>query len=626
MHILEILTPFTLAAFAYSPTWSIVLMFIIAIVLIVLLNKELWSIFSKLQTGLILFIIISILTLLGGLLPQHMSQMEATMKLLNAFPKEGITVEMASQAMGLPHPGEIPPEMVARQFKLPSPTEITPEKAKELMGSEPSTGTALKDAYSGWLKREYNSLVVEAYDEWFAEKLEEGRADFKEAYKLDLFVPFYNIGFFTIYHTWYYHLLVYLFFITLVCCSVRRLKGYLKMRRLEPVAFSVDALKRRNRFEEFEQKSGRVVDAKEVAASLRGAGMKPVKCRKDGDGCQFAVMAGTKIPPMLSSILFHLAIFILLIGFLETGYYSWKTDIWFSTPGQSQHVHFISKDMKMYGIMKNIHEQRGWNWADPDKRYDIESTFEVRCDDYWVEYRANDDGWYDIRDWKSELVVLEDGVVVKRKEVEVNFPLIYRGIDFYQQSYSQTGVIQITTPGGESVEVRPNMGMLEVHEIPAIDRHLYCSGLVDGYLTERGQEKTELGPMVRLGHVLPPKKEDWPDPGEGSDDNMKGIPEFVWEIYLEDGKPVEWNGYTFELKGPYSASTGIEVRRDPGVPILWVGMIAMMIMMVIRIYFTAYDMRVDVSPGGRVIVAGKVYGLGANFARQVERIKKALSK
>lgn len=716
MHILDITTPFTLAAFSTAPTWSLILMVFIVIVLIVLMHRELWSFFTKVTTGVVLFVILAIFSILGGLLPQHYTQEEAAMELLNVLPPEGVSLQTASQQMGLPNPGEIPPLMLARQWELPDPAEITRHEAIEIMGEEPAKGVSVKDAYSGWLKREYNGLIIDVYGEWFEEKLLEGAEDFKEAYKLDLFIPFYNIGFFRIFHTWYFLLVTYLFFTTVICCSIKRLSGYFRTLPREPVAYPDERLKRQNEVEEFDFKKGELVDAKGAADILAAGGLKPRACKKETDGYQLALNFGFIFPHTLTSVILHLGIFIALLGFLTTSYYSWKDYVKFNKPGDTASINYVNPDIRMRKLLSDIHEKRGWAWADPEKYFDIEESFQLRCDEYFVEYITNDDDWYDIKDWKTRLVVVVDGEDVKEQLIEVNDPLVFEGIDFYQLDYGQQGVIEITAPDGRTSITYTGQGRMHTPGISELDQRLYCSGLVRGTLIEKGKEPAPVGPVVRLGEVLPPKVEHWPNPGgsvdkestnpkaqemilshleehridlsvannitadtlkyletkgeevsdldayivvfndlrerletgpddaaelagvmlylwrEGDDvhmgEGMKGMPGFNWLVLLKDGEPVSWNGYTFKLRKPYSAMTGIEVRRDPGVTMLWISVIIVMVMMVLRVYFPRYTARVDITPtrtgGANLIVAGRAYGLGANFRKRAERIAKIL--
>ncbi len=58
--------------------------------------------------------------------------------------------------------------------------------------------------------------------------------------------------------------------------------------------------------------------------------------------------------------------------------------------------------------------------------------FSVRCDDFEVEFYENSQM---PREYKSWLTVIEDGKEVMRKAIEVNDPLTYKGITFYQASY-----------------------------------------------------------------------------------------------------------------------------------------------------------------------------------------------
>ncbi|MBI4300598.1 MAG: cytochrome c biogenesis protein ResB [Chloroflexi bacterium] len=59
------------------------------------------------------------------------------------------------------------------------------------------------------------------------------------------------------------------------------------------------------------------------------------------------------------------------------------------------------------------------------------TDFQVRLDK--AEERYNPDG--SIRDWYSHVTVLENGKPVKEKAIEVNHPLNYKGVSFYQASF-----------------------------------------------------------------------------------------------------------------------------------------------------------------------------------------------
>jgi len=58
--------------------------------------------------------------------------------------------------------------------------------------------------------------------------------------------------------------------------------------------------------------------------------------------------------------------------------------------------------------------------------------FQVRVDKLWSE---SYDGSGRIKDWYSQLTVLEDGREVSTRLIEVNEPLTYKGVSFYQSSF-----------------------------------------------------------------------------------------------------------------------------------------------------------------------------------------------
>jgi cytochrome c biogenesis protein len=72
----------------------------------------------------------------------------------------------------------------------------------------------------------------------------------------------------------------------------------------------------------------------------------------------------------------------------------------------------------------------------------IDLGFEVRCDFFVIEFYDNGMP----KEYRSTLTVLEDGKEVLKKDIEVNSPLSYKGITFYQSSYEgyQDFILTIT--------------------------------------------------------------------------------------------------------------------------------------------------------------------------------------
>jgi cytochrome c biogenesis protein len=74
--------------------------------------------------------------------------------------------------------------------------------------------------------------------------------------------------------------------------------------------------------------------------------------------------------------------------------------------------------------------------------------FTIRCNNFKIDFYANGMP----KEYTSSLTVIENGEEVLTKTIEVNDPLTYKGITFYQSSYEpyQDFVISVTSPSGAS--------------------------------------------------------------------------------------------------------------------------------------------------------------------------------
>jgi len=76
------------------------------------------------------------------------------------------------------------------------------------------------------------------------------------------------------------------------------------------------------------------------------------------------------------------------------------------------------------------------------------ASFSVRLDKFETEYYPQGG----VKDWKSTVTVIDRGAAVLTRTIEVNRPLTYRGVSFYQQAYGRDWdqarlVLEIRKPG-----------------------------------------------------------------------------------------------------------------------------------------------------------------------------------
>ncbi|MCD4687781.1 MAG: cytochrome c biogenesis protein ResB, partial [Desulfuromonadaceae bacterium] len=179
----------------------------------------------------------------------------------------------------------------------------------------------------------------------------------------------------------------------------------------------------------------------------------------------------------------------------------------------------------------------------------VELGFGLRCDDFSVSYY---EGSARPREYRSLLTVLEDGQEVpgyKEVPVVVNQPLQYRGLTFYQSSYGLAEMplfhLQVRMPDGTELQMagRPGQGLpladggsLQVMDYTPAFRDLGGAALIE-VLTVEGQRLPAIAAMQELP------------------EDMNHRSPYRLQLLRVDERYY----------------TGLQVTRDPGVPLVWLG-------------------------------------------------------
>jgi len=220
-----------------------------------------------------------------------------------------------------------------------------------------------------------------------------------------------------------------------------------------------------------------------------------------------------------------------------------------------------------------------------------------------VHYEMPEDPLYP-RDWFSALIVYDDGEVVLEKKIEVNDPLRYGGLTFYQVGYEYEFDLNV---GGEIIE---DIQAREPFTIPQMEGKFRISALHTGILFSYDGGAEKLAPSAKLQHRPPsaPQKPKWDTVGK-----------------LVFGRPAELMHAEMTLDN-LRASSVLSYRYDPGAPVLWVAGIGLVILMAARIYFPWYQVRChfDDSPSRALVtVSIRMVGLFARPTRLKQKISKA---
>lgn len=391
-----------------------------------------------------------------------------------------------------------------------------------------------------------------------------------------------TLGFFDMYHSWWFILLLYMLTVNLVACSIKRLPHIWKIISQPTLLMSSGLEQSLSNTASFKS-SGRPELLKEkLIAFMSSEFARPVATEADGAWHLFA----QKTPWCRLSVYFvHLSVIVIFIGAMIGSFFGYKGYV-------------------------NILEGQSISKVMTRSEKEIDLGFSVRCEQFSVAlYKTGAP-----REFKSILTVLENGVPVPdytNVRVIVNDPLSYKGITFYQSSYGNAGDYYFTASGldgknAASIHLDTNTSATlpdgsTMHVLEATDD-------VSQFVPELS------GPAVQVEIHSP----------RGGSENVIVYANYP-ELNIQYAK--EHNaGLVLQYKGGQKKMyTGLQVAKDPGVWIVWLGCA----LMVIGIYgaFLMSHRRVWVRiQGGTVTIGGNANKNQAAFEQHFEELAKKLKK
>ena len=189
-----------------------------------------------------------------------------------------------------------------------------------------------------------------------------------------------------------------------------------------------------------------------------------------------------------------------------------------------------------------------------EQQTSIKLGYQVECRDFEVEFYDNGGP----KEYSSELAIYQGGKLIKEKRIEVNHPLSYQGFTFYQSSYgAYGGVVDIELNFRETGLVLPLK--LEVGKPLRLPERW---GWIE--VLKFDENYMRMGPAVMILR----------DPGNG-------VKPYQFQAFLRYPKFGEQNSKTSEFcvfkKIEQRYYTGLQVNKDPGVWIVWIGCIMMIL-------------------------------------------------
>lgn len=342
------------------------------------------------------------------------------------------------------------------------------------------------------------------------------------------------LGFFDMYHSWWFILLLYLLTVNLVACSIKRLPHILKMitdpattlsHGLEQSLANVASIKTTDKPEALKEK---------ITSFLKNEFGQPVVSEVDGAWHFFAQKAPWC---RLAVYIVHLSVIVIFIGAMIGSLFGYKGYVNI-TEGET-----ISK----IGLRSGQEQDLG---------------FAVRCEQFTVSLYPNGAP----KEFKSILTVLENGTPVPdytNVRVIVNDPLQYKGITFYQSSYGDAGTHFFTMTDKEGK-----------NPVPVAVSGMGSVVMTDG-TSMRVSQATDDVSAFAPGLSGPAAQVEVHSPSGATNSFVvyANHPELN-EAYARDHGTKQVIHYKGAQKKMF---TGLQVAKDPGVWVVWVGCFLMII-------------------------------------------------
>ncbi len=436
---------------------------------------------------------------------------------------------------------------------------------------------------------------------------------------------FETLGFFDMYHTWWFVLLLFLLTANLTVCTLDRFPPTWKIINAPLKPVDDDVLKALPFKKEIVFK-GDSAHAEQHAVKVLGSHRYRYMESRGPAGVQFITQKG--VYSRLGYIITHVSILLVFIGALTGAFFGFKAFLNLPEGAASEVVYLRNEPMwdrimDSFGIAKSpvVQSPEGGVPAMP-------LGYFVRCDTFDVDYYINQAGMPTgmPSEYHSTLSVFDlNRQKILDKRIRVNDPLTFHGITFYQSSYG-------TIPDGRGkviLNIRPKNNLksegetivLEIGQaqyVPSIDRTIKAVNFFP-YAVRDQQTK-------RIGFYQSENNE-FINPGVEID-VLKGsrtlYKTYALKIDPEESNTPEYENYRINYVQFWGARyTGLQVTKDPGVWIVYTGFILLCVGPVIAFFGSHRKLwvRVQDRKGQTLItLAGSVNRNRLGFEREFNRI------
>lgn len=394
-----------------------------------------------------------------------------------------------------------------------------------------------------------------------------------------LFAIFQKLDLFDMYHSWWFRSLLVLLNINIIICSIDRLSHTGKIIFGKNISTDLAKFERMTNREDFELDRSPQTLQRDFETLIN---RKYTRCKLNPTQNGFALFAEKGRWTRMGVYTVHLSIVLLLLGGLIGSLFGF--DGFVTIPeGESRREVTIQSTREKIGL-----------------------DFEIHCDDFDVSF-------YDTgapREYRSTLTLMQNGNPVLTKDILVNKPLRYKGINIFQSNYgtatpkaatlaftdrNSEKQYQVTAEMGKTVDMPEGFGKLMLTNFMSNTRMNLGETFVALLTPAEGKASS-----IMLPYQFP------------RFDRMRQD-RFVISVV------------DFE----HAYYTGLQVTRDPGVQIVYTGFLVLIIGCYVTFFMSHQRVCIAVSAhknGSRVMVAGSSNRNKFDMNMKIRKLSRALMR
>jgi cytochrome c biogenesis protein len=406
------------------------------------------------------------------------------------------------------------------------------------------------------------------------------------------------------YHAWWFQLLLALLTLNIIVCSIDRLSSLSKIVFVRHPRFSIKRFRSARKGRQFKTEG----DADTLLAAFQPVIKGQFRYQRvetiEGATCIYGERGRWT---RLGVYVVHLSVLLLIAGAMIGTFFGFEGFV-------------------------NIPEGEGTDTIRMrnNPNMGMRLPFEIHCDDFNMEVYSNGAP----KEYRSALRLVQDGKTIYAKEIIVNDPVRFMGINIFQSSFGELppdhDARQPPTAGTapESLDLQltsTSSGMTYDRKARIGETLSLPEGLgtfaVLAYLPEMNFGGQDLGPAIK-GRLTP----------KGGEATEVLVPlQFPNFDKMRRGKVViAVSGTAAEKFTPQAPPekryyTGLQVTRDPGVSIVYAAFILMILGCVITFFMSHRQVCVEIANSGEVRVAGvsnkNPLGLERQIAQLAERLE-----